>query len=102
MAEKTTMTEGFERAVAPGAAIAFWRRKGTDRKPGFDEVATQWLQRNRRLLGEGFDGKEKLETLKQLFFAAGRHRWFVGNTSIFGTKDDCREVPRQPWTASRI
>lgn len=96
MAEKTTMTEGFERAVAPGAAIAFWRRKGTDRKPGFDEVATQWLQRNRRLLGEGFDGKEKLETLKQLLFAAGRHRWFVGNTSIFGTKDDCREVQRQP------
>ena len=92
---RTMMTEGFERAVVSGATIAFWRRNGTERKPGFDEVATQWLQRNRRLLGGGFDGKEKLDALKQLYFAAGRHRWFVSNTSLFGAKD-CREVQRHP------
>ena len=44
------MFEGYERGVAPGAAIAFWTRKANDRWPGFDEVATEWLRRNR------FDG----------------------------------------------
>ena len=92
---RSTMTEGYERAVAPGAAIAFWRLKGTDQKPGFDEVATQWLQRNHRLLGTGFDGKEKLDAFQRLYFATGRHRWFVSNTSLFAAKD-CREVRRRP------
>ena len=90
-----TMSEGFERAVAPGAAIAFWRRKGTDRKPGFEDEAKQWLQRNRRLLGVAFDGKEALDVFNRLYFGGGRHRWLVSNASIFATKD-CRDVQRHP------
>ena len=90
-----TMAQGFQRAVAPGAAIAFWRRKGNDFKPSFDEVAAQWLQRNRRRMGAAFDGAEMLHAFNRLYFAPGRHRWFVSNASIFETKD-CREVQRQP------
>lgn len=90
-----TMSEGFERAVAPGAAIAFWRRKGTDRKPGFEDEAKRWLQRNRRLLGVAFDGKEALDVFNRLYFGGGRHRWLVSNASIFATKD-CRDVQRHP------